>query len=118
MYLLLIHACIFDIHFIIIAYLIDLKRIYKGTILLPSPLLPSCQSFFSSFYLPPFAFLMAKCFITFSPFLGLIFFTLLSHPCFISVFLARMVSSLAYPNIVRTKRLSYCCIRGDNFGYF
>jgi hypothetical protein len=42
-----------------------------------------------------------------SPFL----FSLLFHPCFVSVFHLMWVSSLVYLNLLETKRLFCCCCR-------
>jgi hypothetical protein len=75
----------------------------------PSLLLPFCQFFFS-FYSPFFAFLWLSVFFLFlfgflSPFIS----PLLFHPCFVSVFWLMRVSSLAYPNLLETKRLGCCC---------
>jgi hypothetical protein len=44
-----------------------------------------------------------------SSFLSPFVFPLLSRPCFVPVFLAHVVSSLAYPNLLGTKRLGCCC---------
>jgi hypothetical protein len=42
-------------------------------------------------------------------FLSSFIFPLLFRHCFIPVSLAHVVSSLAYPNLLRTKRLGCCC---------
>jgi hypothetical protein len=43
-------------------------------------------------------------------FLSSFIFPLLFQHCFIPVSLAHMVSSLAYPNLLGTKRLGCCCM--------
>jgi hypothetical protein len=70
-----------------------------------------CQIFF--FLFAHFHFLWLSVFLPFPPFLiGFLspfVSPLLFHPCFVSVFLLMWVSSLAYPNLLGTKRLGWCC---------
>jgi hypothetical protein len=72
-----------------------------------------CQFFFP-FFLPLFAFFLSVLlsFLLLSNwflFLSSFVFPLLFRYCFIPVSLAHVVSSLAYPNLLGTKRLGYCC---------
>jgi hypothetical protein len=73
-----------------------------------------CQSFFS-FFPPLFAFFCLAFYCLFSfcrigfLFLSSFDFRLLFRHCFIPVSLAHVVSSLAYPNLLGTKRLGCCC---------
>jgi hypothetical protein len=60
-----------------------------------------CQSFFS-FFSAPFSFF---CLVFLSSFI----FPLLFRHCFIPVSLSHVVSYLAYPNLLGTKRLGCCC---------
>jgi hypothetical protein len=62
---------------------------------------PSLFTFFLAFYC-----LFSFCRIGFFIVLR---FSLLFRHCFIPVFLAHVVSSLAYPNLLGTKRLGCCC---------
>jgi hypothetical protein len=68
---------------------------------------------FSSFFLPLFAFLICR-FIAFTPF-SICFFIAFCFPpsfslLFYPYFLAHVVSSLPYPNLLGNKRLGcYCC---------
>jgi hypothetical protein len=74
-----------------------------------------CQSFFSFFFPPLFAFFLLSVLLSFLLlsnwflFLSSFVFSLLFRYCFIPVFLAHVVSSLAYPNLLGTKRLGCCC---------
>jgi hypothetical protein len=77
-----------------------------------------CQSFFP-FFPPLFAFffllsvLLSFLFLSnWFLFLSSFVFPLLFRYCFIPVSLAHVVSSLAYPNFLGTKRLGccYCCV--------
>jgi hypothetical protein len=52
--------------------------------------------------------LLSNCFLFLSSFV----FPLLFRHCFIPVSLAHMVSCLAYPNLLGTKRLGYWCSNG------
>jgi hypothetical protein len=45
-------------------------------------------------------------------------FPILFHPCFVSVFRLMWVSSLAYPNLLRTKRFGCCCCSGLSYYQF
>jgi hypothetical protein len=73
-----------------------------------------CQSFFS-FFPPIFAFFLLSVLLSFlllsNWFLFLLsfIFPLLFRHCFIPVSLAHVVSYLAYPNLLGTKRLGCCC---------
>jgi hypothetical protein len=70
-----------------------------------------CQSFFP----PLFAFFLLSVLLSFLLlsnwflFLSSFVFPLLFRYCFIPVSLAHVVSSLAYPNLLGTKRLGCCC---------
>jgi hypothetical protein len=68
--------------------------------------------FFSSFYSLLFVFL-ALCFIAFSPFFDLVFYRPSFPPFFfaivLSCFLAHVVSSLSYHNLLGIKMLGCCC---------
>jgi hypothetical protein len=69
-----------------------------------------CGSFFFLFF-RLFCALVFYCLFPFflvwfiSPFVS----SLLFHPCFVFVFRLMWVSSLAYPNVLGTKRLGGCC---------
>jgi hypothetical protein len=95
------------------------KREWKLAIYVPEPwssvppiLLSFYVSFFSSFYSPFFVF---QFFITFSPFFLFGSFSDLPFVlCFCLCFSAHLgfiLSSLAYPNLLGTKRLDCCCCR-------
>jgi hypothetical protein len=66
-------------------------------------------------YLNDWCITFLTCFIVFSPFLFGFFiaicFPLLFYCCFVLVcfFLAHVVSSLAYPNLLENKKLGCCC---------
>jgi hypothetical protein len=74
-----------------------------------------CQSFFS-FFSPIFAFFLLSILLSFLLlsnwflFLSSFVFPLLFRHCFIPVSLDHVVSSLAYPNLLGTKRLGCCCM--------
>jgi hypothetical protein len=74
-----------------------------------------CQSFFLLFF-RPFSFFFLSILLSFLLlsnwflFLSSFVFALLFRHCFIPVSLAHVVSSLAYPNLLGTKRLGCCCI--------
>jgi hypothetical protein len=78
-----------------------------------------CQSFFP----PPFCFFLLSILLSFLLlsnwflFLSSFVFPLLFWHCFIPVCLAHMVSSLAYPNLLRTKRLGCCCCETSTFNW-
>jgi hypothetical protein len=77
------------------------------------PLLLSSLLVFS-FYEPLFTFFCVSVFYFLFLFFCLVFyrpsfFPLPFHPCFVSVFRLIWVSSLAYPNLLGTKRLGCCC---------
>jgi hypothetical protein len=44
-------------------------------------------------------------------FLSPFVFSLLFHPCFVPIFLAHVISSLAYRNLLGTERIGCCCCR-------
>jgi hypothetical protein len=73
-----------------------------------------CQSFFS-FFSSLFAFFLLSVLLSFLLlpnwflFLSSFVFPLLFRHCFIPVSLTHVVSSLAYPNLLGTKRLGCCC---------
>jgi hypothetical protein len=73
-----------------------------------------CQSFFFflfrpfSFFFLAFYYLFSFCRIGFC-FLSSFVFPLLFRHCFIPISLAHVVSYLAYPNLLETKRLGCCC---------
>jgi hypothetical protein len=73
-----------------------------------------CQSFFS-FFSAPFCFFLLSVLLSFLLlsnwflFLSSFVFPLLFRYCFIPVSLAHVVSTLAYPNLLGTKRLGCCC---------
>jgi hypothetical protein len=64
-----------------------------------------CQSFFFGFV---FYCLFSLCRIGFCFYQSFVFPLLFRH-CFIPGSLAHVVSSLAYPNLLETKRLGCCC---------
>ncbi len=71
-----------------------------------------CQSFFSRPFFSLFFLSVLLSFLLLSNwflFLSSFVFPLLFRHCFIPVFLAHVVSSLAYPNLLGTKRLGCCC---------
>ena len=82
--------------------------------LVPSFLLSSVKVFFSRpFSLNFFLFSVLLSFLLLSNwflFLSSFVFPLLFRHCFIPVSLAHVVSSLAYPNLLGTKRLGCCCV--------
>jgi hypothetical protein len=73
-----------------------------------------CQSFFFLFFVP-FRFFLLSVLLSFLLlsnwflFLSFFVFPLLFRRCFIPVSLAHVVSSLAYPSLLGTKRLGCCC---------
>jgi hypothetical protein len=77
-----------------------------------------CQSFLSKFFFlfsASFRFFLLSVLLSFLLlsnwflFLSSFVFPLLFRHCFIPVSLAYVVSSLAYPNLLETKRLGCCC---------
>jgi hypothetical protein len=85
--------------------------IYVGTLIFGSFFfIVFCQSFFPVPF--RFFFLAFYCLLLLSNwflFLSSFIFSLLFRHCFIPVSLAHVVSSLAYPNLLGTKRLGGCC---------
>jgi hypothetical protein len=73
------------------------------------------SKFFSFFFFRPFFIFFLSILLSFLLlsnwflFLSFFVFPLLFQHCFIPVFLAHVVSSLAYPNLLETKRLGCCC---------
>jgi hypothetical protein len=70
--------------------------------------------FYQSFFFRPFSFFLLSVLLSFLLLSNCFFllsfvFPLLFRHCFIPVSLAHVVSSLAYPNLLGTKRLGCCC---------
>jgi hypothetical protein len=86
-----------------------------GTLIFGSFFLLSSVKVFFLFFCAPFRFfcLAFYCLFLFLSnwflFLSSFVFPLLFRHCFIPISLAHVVSSLAYPNLLGTKRLGCCC---------
>jgi hypothetical protein len=90
------------------------RREWKIAIHVPEPwsMVPFFIAFLSSFFPAPFHFFDLEFCCLFS-FFDLVFYRTLFSPllfrsCFVPIFLALMISSLAYPNLLGNKRLGCC----------